>query len=137
MESPLPHAAGRIVAAKISRLGTRSLRHFLSRLVASTHPSSPRGIHIADNSRDASNPSGCLNAAANADALIVRVALSPGFTDAGDIPHVGMEAAPATEHVSAITSDEPPCAEVEMTSLDWPPRLSVRLVASGFNEKSG
>src|SRR5690242_20528753 len=105
----LPHAAGRIVATNIRKHSVHTLRRFLSKPVAKTQPSSPSGSNDAKNLPLAFSKLSVGASAASAAALIVSVAFAPGVTDAGEMPHVGIGAGPATEHASAIVPVNPPC----------------------------
>ena len=60
---------------------------------------------------------GALSEADRAAAFTVSVALVPGVTDAGEMPHVGMGTGPLTEHASAIVPEKRPCAGNVKASL--------------------
>jgi len=111
-----PHAADRIVAASMTKCSAHFLRRFSSKPVTRTHPNNPSGSHAAQKLPARSNDGG-VNAAVRFAAFTVSVAVFPGVTDPGEMPHVGVGIGPLTEHASAIVPEKPPCAGNVKTSL--------------------
>jgi hypothetical protein len=130
-----PHAAGRIVA-RIKRDNAQNFLCFLSKHIVTTRLIKPRGSAVAKSVPVRSNGRS-LNAAFNAAAFTVSVALVPGGTDTGEMPHVGMGEGPLTEQASAMLPENPLCTPIVSTSLAWLPRLTVRFCEAGLSVKSG
>ena len=63
--------------------------------------------------------------------------LAPGGILAGKSEHVGIGAGPVMEQVSCMAEANPPCSEIEITSVTCPPVVAVSDFAAGLKEKSG
>ena len=77
------------------------------------------------------------NLAAGAIVSVEVGELAPGGMLAGESEHVGVGACPVTEHVNWTAEENPPCSEIETTSVTCPPGAAVSDLAAGLSEKSG
>ena len=103
MPLPPPHATGRSTLTIIKKHNVQVLRRFLSKSI-STKPTIPIGNNAAWTAVVVLNSCG-VSAAERLDVFTVSVALPPGVTELGEMPHVGMGSGPLTEQVRAIVPE--------------------------------